>query len=482
MASDREVLREIWDGNIPVCFQLDPDEAVGLQKPEVFYLMIPRLSYFPIVTDKVKKHFLRYVPNEYQDNEMWLSFNTTPLKWHFPIGVLFDLHNNGEDSTLPWSLSVHFTKFPEDVIFRCPNRETVEAHFMASLKEADVLKHRGAVMQNMQKKDHTQLWLDKFDQFWAVNRRLMEQGSDQEGDFKHIPIRCYNEDGTYRQKLVSPINTNSDANGQKCTVQDLLNEFSTPVRKAGSKVPDDQGKLILYSNVICPFAQRAHLVLDAKKIPYQTIYIDIWNKPEWYTSKSATGKVPALKVSDETTPIIESVVIADYLDEKYQQNKLQPNDLYQKAIDRVLVEQFSNVIGLVSKIMYPHLRNNQEIENVQEVAEKLFENLSVYETELRKRGSNYFAGSKPGMMDYMIWPWCERTIFLAKVDSRYTFDGKRFEKFIAWRDLMLKDEAAKSSHLTTEFFLEFYESLKYKSLDMKLLDEAAEKRENFKKQ
>lgn len=75
------------------------------------------------------------------------------------LGVLFDMYNVGDDSTLPWCLTVHFTKFPDDVIFRCPNRETVEAHFMASLKEADVLKHRGTVMQNMQKKDHTQLWL-----------------------------------------------------------------------------------------------------------------------------------------------------------------------------------------------------------------------------------------------------------------------------------------------------------------------------------
>lgn len=57
MASDREVLREIWDGNIPICFQLDPDEEVGLQKSESFYLMIPRLSYFPIVTEKVLSLF-----------------------------------------------------------------------------------------------------------------------------------------------------------------------------------------------------------------------------------------------------------------------------------------------------------------------------------------------------------------------------------------------------------------------------------------
>lgn len=66
---------------------------------------------------------------------------------------------------------------------------------MSCLKEADVLKHRGQVVSRMQKKDHNQLWLglvnDKFDQFWSVNRRLME--ATTEDGFKYIPIRCYKE-------------------------------------------------------------------------------------------------------------------------------------------------------------------------------------------------------------------------------------------------------------------------------------------------
>lgn len=53
MASDREVLREIWEGKLPVCFQLHEDEVIDLQVPEQYYLMVPRLSYFPLVTDKV---------------------------------------------------------------------------------------------------------------------------------------------------------------------------------------------------------------------------------------------------------------------------------------------------------------------------------------------------------------------------------------------------------------------------------------------
>lgn len=67
---------------------------------------------------------------------------------------------------------------------------------MSCLKEADVLKHRGQVVSTMQKKDHNQLWQglvnEKFDQFWAINRRLMEPSGDLDG-FKHIPIRCYKE-------------------------------------------------------------------------------------------------------------------------------------------------------------------------------------------------------------------------------------------------------------------------------------------------
>lgn len=43
--------------------------------------------------------------------------------------------------------------------FEFLSREIVEAHFMSSLKEADVLKHRGQVISSMQKKDHNQLFL-----------------------------------------------------------------------------------------------------------------------------------------------------------------------------------------------------------------------------------------------------------------------------------------------------------------------------------
>lgn len=65
MANDREVLREIWDGKLPICFQLDQEEIMDIQQPDPFYVMVPRLSYFPLVIDKVYYHIHTSVHSEF---------------------------------------------------------------------------------------------------------------------------------------------------------------------------------------------------------------------------------------------------------------------------------------------------------------------------------------------------------------------------------------------------------------------------------
>ena len=55
-------------------------------------------------------------------------------------------------------MTVILQNFPEDELLHCSSKEVVEAHFMGTVKEADALKHRGLVINAMQKKDHKQLW------------------------------------------------------------------------------------------------------------------------------------------------------------------------------------------------------------------------------------------------------------------------------------------------------------------------------------
>jgi len=212
MADDREVLRELWDGRLPIRFSLAPDEVVSMEQPDPIYLMVPRQTYFPIIKEKIERHFVKDVEKELID-EIWLEYEGQPLKWHYPVGLLYDLF--AQHSQLPWNLTVHFQNYPSEELMRCGSRDVVEAHFMSTVKEADALKRKSQVINGMQKKDHKQLWMgllnDKFDQFWMVNRKLME--CTPEDPFKNIPIRLYQPDKPFVQKLVKPFLETEDASG-----------------------------------------------------------------------------------------------------------------------------------------------------------------------------------------------------------------------------------------------------------------------------
>ncbi|XP_057195595.1 autophagy protein 5 isoform X2 [Triplophysa rosa] len=190
MADDKDVLRDVWFGRIPACFTLSPEEITE-REAEPYYLLLPRVSYLTLVTDKVKKHFLKVMKTE-DVEEIWFEYEGSPLKWHYPTGVLFDLH--ASNTALPWNITVHFKNFPEHELLHCASNSVIEAHFMSCIKEADALKHKSQVINDMQKKDHKQLWMglqnDKFDQFWAMNRKLMEYPTE-EGGFRYIPFRIY---------------------------------------------------------------------------------------------------------------------------------------------------------------------------------------------------------------------------------------------------------------------------------------------------
>lgn len=151
----------------------------------------------------------------------------------------------------------------------------------------------------------------------------------------------------------------------------------------------------------CPYAQRIHIVLEAKNIPYHTFNINLTNKPEWLTKYSPLGKVPSLGLPNEKGhPFIhESLVIADYLDEKYPEKRLYPKDPLAKAVDRLLIEQFNGVITY----FYKAAREGSPDDLVE-----LSKALDAFEVELKKRNSVFFGGNDAGMLDYMIWPWIER--------------------------------------------------------------------------
>lgn len=163
----------------------------------------------------------------------------------------------------------------------------------------------------------------------------------------------------------------------------------------------------------CPFAHRAHLVLNVKNIPYHVFYINLSEKPEWYSKVNPNGKVPALQLVNEPNRpfLVESMVICEYLDEKYPDIKLYPTDPLAKAETKLWIDRFGAIAGAFYRLVYE--KNSAEVKD--KLLMELVTGLSAYEEELTKRGSKYFGGDKPNILDYGIWPWFERFGTLAAV-------------------------------------------------------------------
>lgn len=149
----------------------------------------------------------------------------------------------------------------------------------------------------------------------------------------------------------------------------------------------------------CPYAQRAHLVLAAKGIPHDVVFINLTEKPEWYIKKAGGpqyAKVPILEFEDGTT-IAESLIVAEYLDEAYEGRRLRSTDPLQKAKDNLLIERFSPISMAMYEVQY--MNGGEKAENT------IAQGLEMFDSELVKRGTKFFGGDMPGWLDYMVWPW-----------------------------------------------------------------------------
>ncbi|XP_060651652.1 pyrimidodiazepine synthase [Drosophila sulfurigaster albostrigata] len=216
----------------------------------------------------------------------------------------------------------------------------------------------------------------------------------------------------------------------------------------GSPTPDvpEDGILRLYSMRFCPFAQRVHLVLDAKQIPYHSIYINLTEKPEWLFEKNPQGKVPALELVREPGPpvLTESLLICEYLDEQYPLRPLYPRDPLKKVQEKLLIERFNAVLGAFFKAS-----DGGDIE-------PFWNGLDVYERELSRRDTAFFGGEQTGILDYMIWPWCERLELLKlQRGEDYNFDETRFPQLSLWLERMKRDVAVMAFYMEAEVQAEF---------------------------
>lgn len=93
----------------------------------------------------------------------------------------------------------------------------------------------------------------------------------------------------------------------------------------------------------CPYCARVRIVLHEKAIEYETVEVDLGDRPQWLLELNPPkGRVPVL---DDGFPLPESEVIMGYLEDRHPDPPLLPADPGGRAQARLLVQRFDDALG-----------------------------------------------------------------------------------------------------------------------------------------
>ena len=170
--------------------------------------------------------------------------------------------------------------------------------------------------------------------------------------------------------------------------------------------------ITLYDADRCPYCARVRIALAEKGIEYETVEVDLDDRPAWIYEKNPLGRVPVLE--EDTFVLAESVVIDEYLDDRYPDPPMWPADPAERALGRLLVFRFDEL----SKPYYA-LRRGED-----GARERLDTALTTLDAVLR--GQENLSGREFGLADIAYAPW------ILRARDRMEVDVARFPALDEW--------------------------------------------------
>ncbi|XP_052817899.1 glutathione S-transferase omega-1-like [Mya arenaria] len=230
--------------------------------------------------------------------------------------------------------------------------------------------------------------------------------------------------------------------------------------RSGSTYPEPTpGKLRLYSMQSCPYAHRTRMVLLHKGIDHEIVNIHLQDKPEWFLEKiTPLGKVPTIQLDDRI--VFDSLIVNDYLDAMYPETKLNPDDPYQLARDRMLLEKYGKFSGAFHKVFFTFAGDKEANEN-------MFAALDEFELDIKKRGTPFLGGDKPMMVDFNTWPHIVILPLLAYSlnNPELELSPDRYPAVTSWINKMEEVPAVQQTKFDKDQYKQFIETYKAKKVD-----------------
>ena len=171
--------------------------------------------------------------------------------------------------------------------------------------------------------------------------------------------------------------------------------------------------ITLYDAARCPYCARVRIVLAEKDVEFETVEIDLSDRPAWVYGKNPSGRVPIVEEEDGR-PLPESAVIMEFLEDRFPEPVLLPEDPADRAFVRLLI--FRD--GDFTDPYYAFRRGEEGAE------EKFGAALMQLNVALAERP--FLGGAEYGLADIAFVPWLLRARDMLGVDLG------RFSSLSAW--------------------------------------------------
>jgi len=193
------------------------------------------------------------------------------------------------------------------------------------------------------------------------------------------------------------------------------------------------------------------ILLRAKEVEFETTYINLAEKPDWFLKISPHGKVPVLAVDED--PLFESNAIAEYLDDVVAP-RCHPDDAFKRARNRAwtdFVPDFSKGINIY------YTKTREEFDEKLAGAPVFLQKLEDAIAKERDNEGPYFNGPELCLVDAAYAPFLQRFALIEQfVQTGLLTD---YPLIKAWSEALLQNDTVIGS-VAPSFEEVFFANLK----------------------
>jgi autophagy-related protein 5 len=198
----QKLQKTVWDARLPLEIRLAPSECRTFDQADPYLILWPRISYLPFLLPKLHAYFAQDFiedPATIDPVNGHFTFDNVPLKWHLPIGLLYDTYvlavqdpeNKASQHQLPFRLTVQFANESSTSLIN-PSPQAMHDSYINAVKEADFIRSGTAKpIMTLPTTESKALWTSTQENDLVTFSRIHNMLLPKPGQFRNIPIRIF---------------------------------------------------------------------------------------------------------------------------------------------------------------------------------------------------------------------------------------------------------------------------------------------------